>query len=214
MNMTARVGIVISVVAIGVAAALPFRKDGTPTANSSQHDASPIERRIYPGNGDAWKGTFPSSNLSTQPLRLPTAATGMDTTVRTETPDFPPSYHRTHSPVGALLNRPDEPLDDSFASAEPMLLEPELSDPNARPLNHKISDGDTLAALAKQYLHDATRWPELFEHNRDVLKSADLLPIGCVIKIPTGNPPKPAAEPRVEAAGSMSPIPRGAFRRD
>jgi nucleoid-associated protein YgaU len=214
MKMSARVGIVLSVVALGVAAALPFRKDAEPLAGSTKHNLSPIDRRIQPSNGESWKGAFPSSVLSTQPLRVPTAATGMDTRAEAETPDFPPSYHRTHSPVGALLNRPDEPLDDSIAAAEPMLLEPELSDPNARTITHKISDGDTLAALAKQYLQDASRWPELFEHNRDVLKSADMLPIGCVIKIPTRDQARPAMAPHVEPAGSMSPIPRGAFRRD
>jgi nucleoid-associated protein YgaU len=211
--MSARVGIVLSVVAIGVAAALPFRKSDQTIIDSAKPDPAPMERRIQGRSPESWKGSFPSS-LGTQPLRVPTAATGMEAVSPSQAPDYPPSYHRTLSPVGALLNPPDEPLDEAIASAEPRLLEMELSEAGPRSLTHKISDGDTLAALAKQYLNDSNRWADLFEHNRDVLKSADLLPIGRVIKIPPRDQPKSAEQPRSEHATSMSPIPRGAFRRD
>jgi nucleoid-associated protein YgaU len=200
-------------VALGVAAALPFRKSDQAVGHSAKTVLAPIERRIQSQSPESRKGAFPTS-LGTQPLRVPTAATGMDSITPYQAPDYPPSYHRTLSPVGALLNPPDEPLDDSIASAEPRLLELEHSDARTRPLTHKISDGDTLVALAKQYLDDSNRWPELFEHNRDVLKSADLLPIGRVLKIPPRDQPKSAEQAKSEPKTPMSPIPRGAFRRD
>ena len=49
---------------------------------------------------------------------------------------------------------------------------------------HKIRDGDTLANIAQRMLGDAGRANELFELNRNVLPSPQLLPLGVEIKIP------------------------------
>ena len=51
-------------------------------------------------------------------------------------------------------------------------------------VRHRIVDGDNLPDLAQRYLGDRQRSHELYQLNRDVLQSPDLLPIGCVIKIP------------------------------
>ncbi len=53
---------------------------------------------------------------------------------------------------------------------------------------HKITDGDTLPALAQAYLGDAGRAREIFEANRDVLANPEILPIGRELKIPAGRP--------------------------
>lgn len=52
------------------------------------------------------------------------------------------------------------------------------------PRTHKIVDGDTLEALAERYLGSADRYREIYEANRDVLPSPELLPIGTKLKIP------------------------------
>jgi nucleoid-associated protein YgaU len=49
---------------------------------------------------------------------------------------------------------------------------------------HKIADGDTLPGLAERYLGSADRAMELFEANREVLASPQLLPIGVELRIP------------------------------
>jgi nucleoid-associated protein YgaU len=49
---------------------------------------------------------------------------------------------------------------------------------------HRIADGDTLSKLAERYLGRADRSPELFEYNRDVLRTPDVLPIGADLRIP------------------------------
>ena len=54
----------------------------------------------------------------------------------------------------------------------------------AQPSEHKIVDGDTLAALALDYLGDARRAEEIFEANRQVLSDPELLPIGAKLRIP------------------------------
>lgn len=49
---------------------------------------------------------------------------------------------------------------------------------------HIVSDGDSLPKLAERYLQDASRARELYELNKDVLMSPDLLPIGVQIQVP------------------------------
>jgi nucleoid-associated protein YgaU len=63
----------------------------------------------------------------------------------------------------------------------------DLPPPASRPYaarTHKIVDGDTLGALAERYLGSKDRRLEIYEANRNVLPSPELLPIGVVLKIP------------------------------
>lgn len=49
---------------------------------------------------------------------------------------------------------------------------------------HVVVSGDTLSAIAKEYLGDASRYPEIFEANRPMLKDPDLIYVGQVLRIP------------------------------
>lgn len=49
---------------------------------------------------------------------------------------------------------------------------------------HTVRDGDTLADLSRRYYGDDSLAAALFEANRGVLSSPDLLPIGAVLTIP------------------------------
>jgi nucleoid-associated protein YgaU len=49
---------------------------------------------------------------------------------------------------------------------------------------HRIVDGDSLPKLATRYLRDAARSAEIFDLNRELLHSPDLLPIGAELKLP------------------------------
>lgn len=49
---------------------------------------------------------------------------------------------------------------------------------------HRIVDGDTLPDLAERYLGDKSRALEIFEANRHILPSPEILPIGHEIMIP------------------------------
>lgn len=49
---------------------------------------------------------------------------------------------------------------------------------------HRLRDGDTLARLARRYLGKESRADEIFQANRKVLTSPDVLPIGIEIEIP------------------------------
>lgn len=53
---------------------------------------------------------------------------------------------------------------------------------------HVVVDGDTLQKLAARYLDDPNRGWEIYQINRDQLRSPELLPIGAVLKLPDENP--------------------------
>ena len=57
----------------------------------------------------------------------------------------------------------------------------------ARKITHRIVDGDSLADLAERYLGSASRASEIFDANRDVLISPQLLPIGAELKMPVAS---------------------------
>jgi nucleoid-associated protein YgaU len=48
-----------------------------------------------------------------------------------------------------------------------------------------IKSGDTLSKIAKQYYGDATKYPRIFEANREVIQDANLIFPGQKIRIPT-----------------------------
>jgi hypothetical protein len=49
---------------------------------------------------------------------------------------------------------------------------------------HEVKSGETLSKLAKQYYGDPTRYPRIFEANRDQLSNPDLIKVGQKLKIP------------------------------
>jgi nucleoid-associated protein YgaU len=57
---------------------------------------------------------------------------------------------------------------------------------------HKVADGDTLQTLAEQYLGSADRFSEIYEANRDLLSSPEILPIGVELQIPPGPSQSPS----------------------
>src|SRR5438874_2734203 len=50
---------------------------------------------------------------------------------------------------------------------------------------YKVSDGDTLSNLASRYLRSSDRYHEIYDLNKDILKTADVLPIGLELGIRT-----------------------------
>ena len=211
---------VLSVLALGVGVALLYKKEPTPTATVFQPiDAGTalhpgVERRLTttlkPAGPETFGG-FQSAPHSDAVYKAPTAATSAFGEGRNSPPDLPPSYQRTFSPFGTLLNEPEEePSRDEPAAKLVRRLEgPGLEAPLAPvPQMHKIADGDTLSKLAQRYLGSAERYLEIYTLNRDVLASPDLLPIGTTIKIPRG-----AAASTPGADSPLVPVPPGALRK-
>ncbi len=49
---------------------------------------------------------------------------------------------------------------------------------------HTVAQGDTLYGLARRYYGDASRWKDIYDANRHVLRSADVLLVGQELDIP------------------------------
>ncbi len=103
-------------------------------------------------------------------------------------------------PAPQLLNTGYTESSPAFASTVPAsyavpahtpsgtLATPPWSAPNqpepVESRTHIVSDGDSLERLASRYLSDPRRGGEIYELNRDVLSSPDMLPIGVELRIP------------------------------
>lgn len=51
---------------------------------------------------------------------------------------------------------------------------------------YRVGSGDTLIRIARDVLKNEDRWREIWELNKDRLKSADILPVGFELKLPEG----------------------------
>jgi nucleoid-associated protein YgaU len=49
---------------------------------------------------------------------------------------------------------------------------------------YTVVSGDSLSKIAKHFYGDASKWRQIFEANRDVIKNPDLIHPGQVLKIP------------------------------
>jgi nucleoid-associated protein YgaU len=49
---------------------------------------------------------------------------------------------------------------------------------------YTVVAGDSLSKIAKELLGDATRWPEIFELNKDQIENPDLIYPGQVFRLP------------------------------
>jgi nucleoid-associated protein YgaU len=54
-----------------------------------------------------------------------------------------------------------------------------------RPRIYIVRPGDTLSAIARRELGSASRWPEIFALNRDVITNPDLIVPDAVLILPT-----------------------------
>lgn len=127
--------------------------------------APPVDKdpspQVQPGSSQTASSTWlapPLLNTSKQESAPPTA--------------FAVSYSdsQTPTPVNA-------------ASAIGWSMDPS----SAEPRTHIVTDGDSLEKLAARYLSDPHRGREIYELNRNVLSSPDLLPIGVELRIPERN---------------------------
>jgi nucleoid-associated protein YgaU len=223
----------LAIILAGSAAALLFRQPppqapppATPQAASPTPRAAAIQQTAqYPSGAPASPTRHPARQ---QPATHANAARPS----RPQGQKQPPSRQ---PPRGQLLGRidlfpdpaastaaPSAPLDDALPDAShrepPAQVDAGRRQTTAEAdtchtVKHRVRDGDTLSFLALRYLGAARRYLEIYEANRNILPSPDLLPLGVVLEIPL-------APESVFAAGSLAaeeaplvPIPPGARGR-
>lgn len=96
----------------------------------------------------------------------------------------------TSAPPGSILGVPTRPGPAAApvtptTVATPPAPAPAPADLAAPPPRyHTVREGDTLSRIAREYLGDANRWPEILAANRDVLKDDRSLRFGTKLRIP------------------------------
>lgn len=78
---------------------------------------------------------------------------------------------------------------------------------------YTVQMGDTLGHIAQKFYGKASRWPEIYEANRDKLRHPDILFHGTTLRIPMDRPavkPEPKAEtkPKSETKPETKPEPK------
>jgi nucleoid-associated protein YgaU len=176
-----KLAIVLSVVLTGVGLAHCFRKDASPETSARPAIEppafrEPVARRLIPAPPVAAQPETPPA--ITSPFHIPLAETRASAV---NEPLHEPTWRRPDLATN-MVRPPDLDEDAETAFDRPTLAEP--TGAHAASVTHKIGDGDTLSGIAAKYLGRADRYLEIYNANRDVLKSPDLLPIGKTLKIP------------------------------
>lgn len=58
------------------------------------------------------------------------------------------------------------------------------AEPAVTTRTYTVVSGDSLSKIARQFYGSASRWPQIFDANRDQLSDPDLIKPGQVLKIP------------------------------
>ena len=201
MRLDAKLGLVVLVLVIGISAALMFRKPspiGSAAAQPPQggisYDASAEQQGelVSPGPSDGGSEASEKRSMLTAEKLSPKLPARRDESVDAprQPPTLPPSYVK-QSEAPPPLPRTPVPQNNERPQAKP----PQRS--------HKIVDGDSLKQLAERFLGNADRYKEIFDLNRELLRSEDLLPIGVVLKIPPRQRPQ-SAPPQSTALQSQT----------
>src|SRR5690606_24850622 len=182
----------------GTTAPNPGNLTAPPLAPTGEHTATVHRPMSASTPADAGRTQWgAATGESTQALRFPEAPplSQQNAPHSTFTPQptagpwataAPPSNNST-----AMAQQPWSSFPTGNQAAEPAAAEWDPQPWEAqRPVEnggyrwHVVSDGDSLPRLAERYLRDATRSRELYELNRNLLSSPDLLPIGVELRIP------------------------------
>lgn len=215
-----KLAIVVSVLLAGASVAYFFRKDASSpgfwrVATTEDPFNQAVERRV----GDpSWPSRSTPPPARREAFRVSTATTAAIAQPKGGPSDGQPAFRPNHNPVGALLAPIDGVVGDEHAlEIDTRPLVPADAPPDNTPppnwdvapdtppadheIRHRVADGDTLTRLAVRYLGRADAYHEIFELNRDVLASPDLLPIGAILRIP---PRRQPGKPR--PLSSMPPV--------
>jgi nucleoid-associated protein YgaU len=83
-----------------------------------------------------------------------------------------------------LLNRGTIQHPDRISPGQVLAL-PGTTPMHPPPRIYVVRRGDTLSGIAKRELGDASRWPDIFERNRDVISDPDRIFPDQVLILPT-----------------------------
>ncbi|NUM79775.1 LysM peptidoglycan-binding domain-containing protein [bacterium] len=200
MDRSVKILLAASVLLAGTSLAMLFRRPAPEAARPVQPAGDPLvfRERIGPQTSVA-PADRPTVRIEARATDVGSLAGQLPTILKPLDPGPPPpDLARSYPGTSAAADPHWQP-----PPARDVLKAPS-SQGSSR--SHKIVDGDTLARIADRYLGDASRWPEVFQANQELLSSPELLPIGAVLKIPShaAKPSDPSAAP---AGKRLIPLP-------
>lgn len=215
----------VLLLAAGVSTALFFRKDAAQSdewqeAGWNSDFRERVQRRVASDTEHAQRLAARRRTTAVVQERQPGALNATASIRTDDSSELTPTFQKSFHPIGSLL----PPLESSPAEGVRSTLTADRTESDESityrgEVTHKVVDGDTLSMLAARYLGKADRYLEIYERNRPLLSSPDLLPIGTTLVIPTEQIPRtspaapsawsPAAAVNESRLGEIPPRPAG-----
>jgi len=152
-------------------------RSGTGGGGTGGTETGPAPVSSSAGSGDVLNSGSPAA------AGAPTPAVGAAPAAPSQ-PAGPPPIADT-----ATATEVDRPGGKSTRSlAGPADTSPAAGSESEADLVHVVREGDTLSELARRYLGSVARYPEIFEANRDQLRSPDDLRLHQRLRIPRRGP--------------------------
>ncbi|MCH7725494.1 MAG: LysM peptidoglycan-binding domain-containing protein [Planctomycetes bacterium] len=176
MSRLRKIFIVISVLGVGICAAIPFYRNGDTTSSASKQSLG--AEVPWRGNGNVRLQVKSANADRSEAAQLSDhgARAGADV-VKTPAPAIDVKLAPVSEPgKGGSMDQPQPDVNKTRSDSH---LVPEIR------ITHIVEDGDTLADLAEHYLGDPARYLEIFRANPQ-LQSPTELPINMKLEIPIG----------------------------
>jgi len=204
MDHSVKIAAAASILVGGILVALIFRHESPEAGQPANRDGQRLvlRERMNPPP----EGVDPADDATGHSAQAP----GVDPSGNQSATVITPM--KAGTPPDLARDYPANPTTAAWGT--PMGLPPVVSQGNPSQddpsQTHRIVDGDSLENLAQRYLGSADRAMEIYEANRDVLPSPQVLPIGAELTIPPRDAePGPALPPAYPIdPGPLVPIPR------
>jgi nucleoid-associated protein YgaU len=190
MHRDTQIGLAMSIVLIGFAAALCFPR--LPPGQSSLplplSDARRLDAAIEQLPVRAYTpAAVPrdSEADSTAAARRPRATEPAPVAPAIEPVVAPPLTNPVPLPAAELTSATGAPMFGADSS-DPFFDGDSSAARSVEEQFHVVESGDTLSGIAQQYLGSVADYPEIFAANRDQLDSPDDLKLGMRLRIPAG----------------------------
>jgi nucleoid-associated protein YgaU len=180
--------------AIGNADASPY-SSYTPRAKLRSEAPRPLDFDRRPTAGGEVAPPPPSPRTDAEVAQVSAETTGPVATLRNayvepvqtgvQPAAEPNPVANPPATITASFTQPVAPMLNQVLITAPPWPAPDSSDDESNgSRKHVVVDGDSLEKLAGRYLDDPQRAGEIYEANRELLTSPDLLPIGAELVIP------------------------------
>lgn len=224
MQRDQKVGLALGVLLIGVVAAFFFRNETDPAervpslSRAEEVNREIAEKRLSPYFSEIEADELPGGGTAPPQNRSDQGAAGERKLPRWQEV----TTERDGDPFAGASPERDVPAPDPirYESATAGFSEPreDRSAPTSLEgtsgggaassalRSHVVQPGETLSSIAGKYLGSQARYREIFESNRDQLRSADDLQVGMKLRIPDAKgSPAPRPQPTTSAKRAKTP---------